>query len=640
MTSFGSRRRALGGVAFATPPLRGAKGDRGPPGPPGLGARTRVNPVYVEDYVLGYSAANDTVRATLRATAGVLRTAIIAALAANLTARKLVLPGDAWNWDKTQYLNEAYGLRDNLTIVGQGTEIYCDMAGATSGQVIMFMWNFNFVTPGAGVFHHDIHVRGVKFSFLNVVTSFFSSGWQVERATRCSIKDCEFFCTFANGASETVGHIRWGCGLYGDSLGPNNGGGRDNIIDHVETTNAEIEGCGGGRSARGVSITRIKVNNANDLGVSIVSSGAANVLENILIEDIQIFNVSGSGGILAGGDGNSPGDGVGVIRNYTIRNIQGSGSRTPDLAFTYGGVIIFNGGVVTENIIIDGIGNKLSGNTAGNAFSLNISGSPDQTDPHAWKGLTISNSDFGPVHETDPKQQVVVGAVGIDGVTLTNITCRGKRGLQLQNCDFLTCNNIVTDDGTFEVVVDRNLTSLLLSNLSLTRGSSFLYGLWFRTNSTNKNVASALLSNSYLRGNSQPGLDVQLAGGTIALLTSNVDVTGTLTAETLAGIVSSTNCPGIAKDRASFGAGKGYVDVVIDLPAQSAGAVSEISTTVAGSLAGDTYAISTLTAIDSTIVFCDARCRVAGTVVWRLLNISGTPNPASNTFRFALIARN
>ncbi len=126
----------------------------------------------------------------------------------------------------------------------------------------------------------------------------------------------------------------------------------------------------------------------------------------------------------------------------------------------------------------------------------------------------------------------------------------------------------------------------------------------------------------------------------MAMVTTGVDVTGTLDAETLAGIVTSAASPGILKDRASFGAGKGYVDVTIDLPIQVAGAISEISTVVPGSLVGDTYIVSTLTATSASLIFGDARCRVAGTVVWRLFNSVGTPDPASNTFRFALVSRN
>lgn len=95
--------------------------------------------------------------------------------------------------------------------------------------------------------------------------------------------------------------------------------------------------------------------------------------------------------------------------------------------------------------------------------------------------------------------------------------------------------------------------------------------------------------------------------------------------------------PGDAAN-ADFGT-NGYVDVVVDLGAQSAATVAEVSTTVAGSLAGDVFVVTALTALDATIVICDARCRVDGTVVWRIFNASGTPNPASNTFRFALVSR-
>ncbi len=93
--------------------------------------------------------------------------------------------------------------------------------------------------------------------------------------------------------------------------------------------------------------------------------------------------------------------------------------------------------------------------------------------------------------------------------------------------------------------------------------------------------------------------------------------------------------------RDSFGSGKGFVDVVVDLASIAAVTAPDISTTVAGSLAGDTFQVSALVALNAGLVICaGARCRVAGTVVWRVGNVTaGALDPASNTFRFNLVGR-
>lgn len=99
--------------------------------------------------------------------------------------------------------------------------------------------------------------------------------------------------------------------------------------------------------------------------------------------------------------------------------------------------------------------------------------------------------------------------------------------------------------------------------------------------------------------------------------------------------------PSGGSQRESFGSGKGFVDVVVDLASVTAATAPAISTTVAGSLVGDTFEVSALTDLTSGLVICaGARCRVAGTVVWRVGNVTvGNIDPASNTFRFNLIGR-
>jgi hypothetical protein len=90
-----------------------------------------------------------------------------------------------------------------------------------------------------------------------------------------------------------------------------------------------------------------------------------------------------------------------------------------------------------------------------------------------------------------------------------------------------------------------------------------------------------------------------------------------------------------------FGAGKGFVDVVVDVPSIAANVAPDISTAVAGSLVGDRFLVSSLTALNAGLVVdANAACRVAGTVVWRIGNVTvGALDPASNTYRFSLVSR-
>jgi hypothetical protein len=97
---------------------------------------------------------------------------------------------------------------------------------------------------------------------------------------------------------------------------------------------------------------------------------------------------------------------------------------------------------------------------------------------------------------------------------------------------------------------------------------------------------------------------------------------------------------GAASFVGEFGSGNGYVDVVVDLPNILAATAPDVSTLVTGSIAGDSYVVTALTALTTGLVICDARCRVSGTVVWRVANVTvGAVDPASNTFRFSLVSR-
>lgn len=97
---------------------------------------------------------------------------------------------------------------------------------------------------------------------------------------------------------------------------------------------------------------------------------------------------------------------------------------------------------------------------------------------------------------------------------------------------------------------------------------------------------------------------------------------------------------GAAGAAAEFGSGLGYVDVVVDLASIPATTAPDQSTAVTGALAGDVFAVTALTALTVGSVICDARCRVDGTVVWRVANVTvAAIDNGSNTFRFSLVSR-
>ena len=98
--------------------------------------------------------------------------------------------------------------------------------------------------------------------------------------------------------------------------------------------------------------------------------------------------------------------------------------------------------------------------------------------------------------------------------------------------------------------------------------------------------------------------------------------------------------PGDIGPTEGFGAGKGYVDVVVDLASIPANTAPDQSTLVTGALAGDVFAVTDLTASTVGLVIGAGRCRVDGTVVWRVGNVTVSAiDNASNTFRFSLVSR-
>jgi hypothetical protein len=571
------------------------------------------DPVYVEAYLEG---AGDS-----------LRQAIIDALADNPDAVNFVLPVGSWEWIGS-WIGDAEGLRDDLNFWGYGTQIYFDVGGVASGQTIFFNRSPAGLAPALrmGWF-------GIRMTLLNALTSFFSGAIYVEKATKCSIVDCEFDCTLVAGASS--GKMRWTAALFGDANGPDNGGGRDNLFLNTRVTNCQLQGCGAGRSCRNLQIINTIANQANDYVISVVSIKnpalplVAQAIENVLIDGVTCYDDLGSGCVFVGGDGNTAGEGVGVVRNITVTNVSIAGSRLDDLDFQFIGAVVFVGGVITENISFSNINAQL----ASNAFNpnpvncLNIGGSPDQT---SWSGLTIENCQFGIVAATNPGEQIVIDGLGVSQVTISNVRCKGPRGFRLVNCDQMSISNVQMDDGSIQISAkSKNLSQIEISNCSITRNSNFLYALYFdHAGGAAHNVSGVSVDGCYLRGHGQEGINVALGGGTMEMLLStvNVELSRPMSAETVAGIKGAAACIGVPLPTT--------ISVVV--PAVLAGQVGYVDVLTAGTrLAGILAATPIAGNPTADLVAAGAgggflNCRVSATGTIRCAFVGPLAGGASN----------
>lgn len=593
--------------------MPGPRGATGPAGPAGPSLRYVIS---IENF--------------LEDAAGDIRTATRAAFQSDLTTAGVTFkfPAGVYTWVGAA-LDLADGFRNNCTYDFTGCELTRDIAGVAGGT------NFFFTRTQEDATHADgLRIIGGKFSLLNCLTSFFGMAFYIQSASNCLCDGSEFYCTLDPAA--VTGRIRWGLGFFGGSV--SNGGGRNNAVRNLKLTRSQVQLCGQGCDADGIVAENIISFSSNDFAVSCVSSGDGGCsLRNVRISGVTGHNVTGTGLVFVGNDGVGGVTALVNVENILIEDIQLGGSDDFALSFPFGHAVLFDGGAVTRNVQIRGVNTTFT-SSASQARSVVVNGHPDAT---SWTGLVLADMNLGTVTDNDPLEALYVGGTCvIQQVSISNINVLGERGVFVSNCENLNIVGLTTLNGTLTVRADHHLGPIAITNCSFARGSGFNGGVVF-TSPSGFNFTNVSMTSVTAQGHSNPGIVTSLNGGTMAMHLCNVqNLSDALNAETLAGIVSSVGSAGVSLDRASFGSGKGYVDAVIDLGAQVAGAVSEISTTVSGSLVGDVFAITSLTALDSTIIIAPGRCRVAGTVVWRIFNASGTPDPASNTFRFSLVSRN
>jgi hypothetical protein len=508
--------------------------------------------VFVELYLA--AAGND------------LRTAIVNAHAANTQPGTVfVLPGGDWPW-----VGGTFAPRNRTTWLGYGCNIIRDVGGLATGQIIFFL------RSDTGVTHADqINFIGIGFYLLNALTSFFGYAVGLEAASNCTIKDCAAICTLVPGA--TQGRTRWGFNLFGGDRVADPTCGLNNRYENTTLRFAQIAGCGAGRSANGVTIINTICYDANDLAISVVSTGADKTLENVSIINTLCHNVGGSGVVFAGTDGSGTGIGIGVVRNILIDGVYLEGSRsTPDLDFPFICDVIFNGGLVTENVTVTNCGSRLVPNASLNTRSILIASQEDEVQ---WDGLTVSDCNLGVISSNDPLEGLFIQGTNIRRVNITNVGVRGLRGFRIVNCSSLVMTNCNTQDGRCTVLATRDIDGVQINNCNFTQTTGFNNALAF-TSSNGSDFSKVQLS-SLILNSGLPGLNVSLNGGTMQMWLDDIENTSNsnLSAQTLAGIIRYKSCRGFTA----------LVTLLVTVPAVPAGEIRYVDVPMAGTRLADMF---------------------------------------------------
>jgi hypothetical protein len=540
----------------------------------------RTSPVFIEDYL---AANGNSIRAATRA-----------ALMANPNAGWFIFPAGEWQWTWTgapaagvPQLTEADGLKNNQRFTGQSTRLVIDMQGLPSNQRIMF------ARTQEGDDHADRMVfEGIRFSLINVVTSFSGYAVGLVAASNCAIIDCEADCTLdASVVPPAEGHLRWGFALFGADRGLTLTGGRNNLFSNIKLTFSQIQACAQPRSVDGVVIENIIATSSNDLAVSCVTRDGGSV-RNVLVDGVVCEDDGGAGVLLMGNDGNQPGHGCVLVENFVINNVLLTGQRNPDTLFEFGGAILFYGGLTTRNVVISNVTTRLVPNASAQARSIIVT---SQDDEISWEGLSISNCELDVVTSNDPLENLFIAGINMKSVKITNVRSKGRRGIAVRNADALVIDNCTTDDGPLTIQGNvRNLDGITVSNSRFKSVTGFNAALVFQSTG-GKNFTNVVVSNVICDSN-VAGLLTTLGGGTMAMALSNVwNVSGNNpTAETLAGVIRAVNTPGF----------QFLTTISVVVPALAAGALDYATASLAGTR------LATLTTNEG--VTCNPQARIAG----------------------------
>lgn len=518
----------------------------------------RTSPVWIEDYL---AANGNSIRAATRA-----------ALLANPTAGWFIFPAGEWQWTwvggpaaGTPQLTAADGLRNNTIFTGQSTRLYIDQQGVPSNQRIMF------ARTEEGDDHADrIVFEGIRFSLLNVVTSFSGYAVGLLAASNCAIRDCEADCTLdPSVVPPAQGHLRWGFALFGADRGLTQTGGRNNLFSNVKLTFSQLQGCAQPRSADGVVFENITCTSSNDLALSCVTRDGGSI-RNVLVDGVVCEDDGGAGVLLLGNDGADPGHGCVLIENFVVNNILLTGQRNPDTLFEFGAAILFYGGLTTRSVVINNVTTRLVPNASAQARSIIVA---SQDAEISWEGLTVSNCELDVVTSNDPLENLYISGVNMRSVKVSNVRSKGRRGITIRNADALTVDNCTTDDGALTIRCDlRSLDGITISNSRFKTVTGFNSSLVF--GGANPFTMTNVVVSNVILDSTVAGLLTALGGGTMAMALANVwNVSGNNpTAETLAGIIRAVNTPGFQI----------LTTISVVVPALGAAALGYVTVSLAG----------------------------------------------------------
>lgn len=323
----------------------GSRGSDGSPGmfpftPPATGDVDRIPVVRVSGGSVNfdYLACDDVefgdrgvpVGRYLSAASGNLRTALVSALAANPSAVRFLLPaGD----HAMSSITEAAGLRNNLVFSGAGAE-RCRLYRESAGQ--MFLWQND--GPQNLVF------EDLTLDIDSAAATPFSASLNMSNAHNVLVRRCRFLANFEDAVSDGTNH---GVFLLGGS--------QIHMRDcYLLRSQAVL--CGLGRGLVGATFLRNVVEDANDLGVSIVSDTDLVLSDIKIAQNVMTGKLLGGGFIYVGSDGASTNPSL--MQDISIEDNSCSGTIDPQLNPASAIGIILPWATVNKRISIRG--NKIS----------------------------------------------------------------------------------------------------------------------------------------------------------------------------------------------------------------------------------------------------------------------------------------
>jgi hypothetical protein len=345
----------------------------------------------------------------LAAADGNLRTAIIAALAANPTKTVFILP--AGDWLISAAITEAHGLRNNL--VFDGISPYrCRLYRNGTGNM------FLFTQDG----HTNIVFKNMTLDMVLPLSSF-GQLINISQATNVLVDNCRFLCSI--GEAETGDGSRSGVAILG---------GNNLFVRHCFFQKSQLVLCGLGRSARNAVAVDNRFEDCNDVAISVVADLTANSLRDITVSRNHIRGMLGAGVIYVGSD--APTEHPTLLADVSIEENVFSGTQSNQFSMLGRNLlaVVF----CSNNKRIKVRGNVMSGDTSSTArlygvrvFDRLLSDAGEMT---SCEGIDVSGNDIT-LNSADAQGGVEVVGKGLSDVHVKdNTVAAGSRGIILDGC--------------------------------------------------------------------------------------------------------------------------------------------------------------------------------------------------------------